>query len=94
MRRRFGGTSSPQMEPGSAGRCICDGAAQLAAQRADMSKVVPPKREQEPQQPAASRRRAIFHPEKTRLQRAGRGKCLATPPGTVPGLHDTDNGSK
>ena len=43
MRRRFGGTSSPQMEPGSAGRCICDGAAQLAAQRADRSRVVPPK---------------------------------------------------
>ena len=33
-------------------------------------------------------------PEKTRLQRAGRGKCLATLPGAVPGLHDTDNGRR
>ncbi len=36
----------------------------------------------------------IRPPEKTRLQRAGRSKCLATPPGAVPGLHDTENGSK
>ena len=95
MRRRFGGTSSPQMEPGSAGRCICDGAAQLAAQRADRSRVVPPKgSKSRSNQPPAAGGPSQTAPEKTRLQRAGRGKCLATPPGAVPGLHDTENGSR